>query len=126
MALVGLHLEVSKFPGPNAGAGDQLASTRPLNVNALVLFMANFADSDYPTGLGVLSRTIEFFQHNPVFMEDRLPGAAPEIDKVTVHFVSLDLTQTSHLMRMLGLNYLPCALYEVRMLPLAENIAASS
>jgi hypothetical protein len=123
VALVGLHLDVSTISPPSPGAG-QFASTTPPNLNALVLFAANFSDSNYPTGLGMLSRTIEFFQQNPVFTHHRQHGRAGETDRITMHFVSLDLTQTSDLMRMLGLNYLPCALYEVGMLPGAESIAA--
>ncbi len=123
MALVGLHLDVGMSP-PNPGAGDRFASTTPPNLKALVLFVANFADSNYPTGLGILSRTIEFFQQNPVFTHHRQRGIPGETARITTHFVSLDLKQTSDLMRMLGMNYLPCALYEVRMLPGAENIAA--
>jgi len=127
MALVGLQSDktAGSFPGTMPVAGDQFAMvSAPLNVNAFVLFVANFSDSNYPTGLGMLSRAIGFFQQNPVFTHDRLPGLAPEIDKIALDFVSLDLTQTNHLMGMLGLKYLPSALYRLRMLPFASDAIA--
>jgi hypothetical protein len=127
MALVGLQSDktISTAPGPMPVAGDRFAiMAPPLNVNAFVLFVANFSDSNYPTGLGMLSRTIGFFQQNPVFTHDRLPGLAREIDKITLDFVSLDLTQTNHLMGMLGLKYLPSVLYKLRMLPFVSDAVA--
>jgi hypothetical protein len=127
MALVGLQSDrtIGAVPGPMPVAGDQFAiMAAPLNVNAFVLFVANFSDSNYPTGLGMLSRTIAFFQQNPVFTRDRLPGLAREIDKIALDFVSLDLTQTNHLMGMVGLKYLPSALYRLRMLPFASDAVA--
>jgi hypothetical protein len=127
MALVGLQSDktIGTFPGPVPASGDQYAIvSAPLNVNAFVLFVANFSESNYPTGLGMLSRTIGFFQQNPVFTHDRLPGLAREIDRIALDFVSLDLTQTNHLMGMLGLKYLPSALYRLRMLPFASGAIA--
>lgn len=124
MSLVGLQSDktISTVPGPRPVAGDQFAlMAPPLIINAFVLFVASFSDSNYPTGLGMLSRTIGFFQQNPVFTHDRLPGLAPEVEKITLDFVSLDLTQTNHLMGMLGLKYLPSALYKLRMLPFASG-----
>ena len=124
MALVGLQSDKMSgaVPGPSPVAGDQFAiMTAPLHINAFVLFVANFSESNYPTGLGMLSRTIGFFQRNPVFTHDRLPGLAPEIDKLTMDFVSLDLSQTNHLMAMLGVKYLPSALYKLRMLPFMSD-----
>jgi hypothetical protein len=127
MALVGLQSDktISTIPGPMPVAGDQFAiMAPPLNINAFVLFAANFSESNYPTGLGMLSRTIGFFQQNPVFTHDRLPGLAREIDRIALDFVSLDLMQTNHLMGMLGLKYLPSALYKLRMLPFASDAVA--
>jgi hypothetical protein len=127
MALVGLQSDktIGTFPAPMPVSGDQFAIVAaPLNVNAFVLFVANFSDSNYPTGLGMLSRAIGFFQQNPVFTHDRLPGLAPEIEKIALDFVSLDLTQTNHLMGMLGLKYLPSALYRLRMLPFGSDAIA--
>ena len=124
MALVGLQSDtiVGAFPAMTAVAGDQFARVAPpLHVNAFVLFVANFGESNYPTGLGMLSRTIAFFQQNPVFTHDRLPGLPVEIDKIALDFVNLDLTQTNHLMGMLGLKYLPSALYKLRMLTFASG-----
>ncbi len=122
MTLAGLHSDPALHNLPNAAPAESRAAGSPaLYVNASVLFLANFSGSTYPAGLGMLSRTIGFFQQNPVFTHDRLPGLAPEVDKITMTFVNLDLTQTSALMGMLGLRYLPCALYRLTTLPFAGD-----
>ena len=112
MMLVGLQSDPAMrnlLEGP--AAGDRFAKAAPpFNVNARVLFAANFSDSNYPAGLGLLSRTIAFFHQNPVFTHDSLPGLAPEIDRIAMDFVDLTLSDTGDLMAMLGLRYMPCAL----------------
>jgi hypothetical protein len=128
MTLAGLQAEtaIGTFPSFIPAGGDQFARVAPpLHLNAFVVFFANFTEGNYATGLGMLSRTIAFFQQNPVFTHDRLPGLAPEIDKIALDFVNLDLTQTNHLMGMLGLKYLPSVLYRLRMLTFASDAIAS-
>ena len=127
MTLVGLQSESAAGPFPTMVpvAGDQFARiTPPLHLNAFVMFLANFTESNYATGLGMLSRTIAFFQQNPVFTPNLLPGLPAGADRITLDFVNLDLMQTNHLMGMLGLKYLPSALYKMRMLTFASNAAA--
>jgi Pvc16 N-terminal domain len=129
MMLVGLQSDrtMRTLPSPTPGAGDRLAiAAPPLNVNAFVLFVANFSQNNYPAGLGMLSRTISFFQQNPVFTLDNLPGLAPQIDKISLDFVNLSLSETNDLMGMLGLRYMPCALYSLRTLPFVSDAVASS
>lgn len=122
MILAGLHSEKTGggHAGPVAVRGDQYAMmAAPLNLNLSLLFLANFSDENYATGLAMLSRTIAFFQEHPVFMAEQLPGLPDEVDRLALDFVSLDLTQTNHLMAMLGLKYLPSALYRMRTLSFA-------
>jgi uncharacterized protein DUF4255 len=128
MTLVGLQSEtaIGAVSGFIPAAGDQFARVAPpLHLNAFVVFLANFSDSNYATGLGMLSRTIAFFQQNPVFTHHRLPGLPAEIDRIALDFVSLDLMQTNYLMGMLGLKYLPSALYRLRMLTFASDAIGS-
>jgi hypothetical protein len=124
MVLAGLQSEKTGGGpgGPLPVSGDKFALVAPaLNLNLFLLFVANFGDVNYPTGLAMLSRTLMFFQQNPIFTPDRLPGLPAEVDRLAVDFVSLDLTQTNHLMGMLGMKYLPSALYRVRTLSFASH-----
>lgn len=128
MVLVGLQSDttIGTFPGTIAVAGDQFARVaRPLHLNAFVMFFSNFTEKNYATGLGMLSRTIGFFQQNPVFTPELLPGLPDAVDKITLDFVNLDLMQTNHLMGMLGLKYMPSALYKLRVLTFASDAIAS-
>src|SRR5947209_3548875 len=126
MVLVGLQSEKTAAApsAPVPVKGDQFVVVAPpLYLNAFILLIANFTEGNYTTGLRVLSRAIAFFQENPVFTPDRLPGLAPDIEKLALDFVTLDFSQMNYLMAMLGLKYLPCAVYKLRMLPFRSSAA---
>jgi hypothetical protein len=117
MVLVGLQSDPSGA-SPRTTA-PTVRGAPPLHLNALVMLIANFSGSDYATGLGMLSRTITFFHQNPVFTPDPLPGLPP--DNIVLDFVNIDLAQTRDLTGMLGLKYLPSALYRMRTLTFTSD-----
>jgi hypothetical protein len=118
MVLVGLQSDPALGALPRTTAAAARAAP-PLHLNALVMLIANFSGSDYATGLGMLSRTITFFHQNPVFIPDPLPGLPP--DNIVLDFVNIDLAQTRDLAGMLGLTYLPSALYRMRSLTFSSD-----
>lgn len=89
----------------------------PLYIDLFVLFFANFYDKNYPEGLGMISQTISFFQQNPWFTHENLPGLDPVIDKLTFEMTNLDLVDLSYLISMTGTKYLPSVYYKVRLIP---------
>jgi hypothetical protein len=91
--------------------------TPPLYIDVFVLFYANFSESTYAEGLRVISRTISFFQQNPVFTRDTLPGLDPAIDKLTFEMTNLGIADLYYLLGMFGAKYLPSVYYKVRMIP---------
>lgn len=91
--------------------------TPPLYIDLFLLFFANFNDKNYPEGLGVISKTISFFQQNPLFTRENLPGLDDEIDKLTFEMVNLEMTDLNYLMGMIGAKYLPSIYYKVRVIP---------
>jgi hypothetical protein len=102
--------------------GDQYAVVAPpLYIDLFVLFFANFYDKNYREGLGMISRTISFFQRNPWFTHDNLPGLDPVIDKLTLEMTNLDMTSLNYLMGLAGTKYLPSAFYKVRMIPFSSE-----
>lgn len=103
------------------GGGQYGVVSPPLYVNLLVLFVANFGDSNYKDGLGMISSTMGFFQQNPYFTHDNMPDLDPAIDKLTMEMTSLDLTQSNYLMGMMGLKYLPAVLYRIRTIPFRSD-----
>jgi len=62
MTLVGLETDTSVTSRPAAHP-----TPAPLNVNISLLFVANFTDSNYPTGLDMLAHVVSFFHATPVF-----------------------------------------------------------
>lgn len=104
-------------PTVQSNANRYSVVTPPLYIDLFVLFLANFYDRNYPDGLGMISRTISFFQQNPWFTHQNLPGLDPIIDKLTFEITNLDLVDLSYLMGMIGAKYLPSVYYKVRMIP---------
>jgi len=99
-------------------AGDTYAAIAPpLYINLFVLFIANFYDKNYPDGLGMISRTISFFQQSPCFTHENLPGLDPIIDKLTFDMDNLDLVGLNYLIGMTGTKYLPSVYYKIRLIP---------
>lgn len=93
----------------------------PLYINLFILFFANFYDKQYTDGLGMISRTVGFFQQNPFFTQSTLPGLDPSIDKLTMELTNLDLTEVNYLMGAMGAKYLPSVFYKLRMIPFASG-----
>jgi Pvc16 N-terminal domain len=118
MMLVGLQSDPT-LAIPAAGA----RVAPPLHLNAFVMFMANFTGSNYATGLRMMSHTIAFFHQNPFFIPDPLPDQPAGTGNIALDFVNLDWMQTNDLMAMLGLKYLPSALYRMRGLAFANDVA---
>ena len=103
--------------------GDQYAVVAPgLYIDLFVLFLANFYDKNYAEGLGMISRTISFFQQNPWFTHDNLPGLDPVIDKLTFEMTNLEVNDVNYLMGMVGTKYLPSVFYRVRLIPFVSAI----
>jgi Pvc16 N-terminal domain len=109
---------ISTYSATTPAKNNQYALITPtLYIDLFVLFFANFNDKNYPEGLGVISRTISFFQQNPWFTRDNLPGLDSEIDKLTFEMVNLEMTDLNYLMGMIGAKYLPSVFYKVRVIP---------
>ena len=94
----------------------------PLYINIYVLFYANYSDTNYRLGLGMISDTLAFFQQNPYFTRTNLPGLDPVIDKLTFNLENLDVSQVNDLLGLIGVRYLPSLYYKIRLIPyLSEN-----
>ncbi len=101
--------------------------TPPVYLNLYLLFYANYADANYRSGLGMISGTIYFFQQNPVFTQNSLPGLNSVIDKLTFEMVNMDIADHNYLLNLVGAKYLPSVLYKVRMLPfIGQSIKAQT
>lgn len=103
------------------GGHSSVPAAPPVHVNLFVLLYANFSDQSYPQGLGMISRTIQFFQENPYFDHQNLPGMPPGVDKLAFEHLNLDEAGLSDLMGLAGVKYLPSVYYKVRILPFQSD-----
>ena len=73
--------------------------------------------------MNIISWTLSYFQQNPKFNQQSLPGLDPSIDQLTFDLQSLDTTDLNYLMGLLGAKYLPTAFYKVRLLTFDARVA---
>jgi hypothetical protein len=108
-------------PTKKTSAEGYVVVSPPIYINLYILFYANFSGANYSYGLGKISQTISYFQQNPFFNRDTLPNLPPNVDKLTLDLVNLDLHELNYLMGMAGVKYLPCIYYKLRMLPFSGD-----
>jgi hypothetical protein len=93
----------------------------PLYLNLYLLFYANFSGKNYPQGIDMISLVLQYFQANPCFNHDNLPGLPPQVEKLAFEISNLDPMGLNYLMSSIGTKYLPSAYYRVRMIPLSST-----
>jgi hypothetical protein len=108
---------------PAADAGVSIVPP-PLYVQLRVLLMANFSGPSYAEGLRMITQAILFFQQNPSFTPETLPGLPPEVERLTWNLCSLDPADLRCLMGLAGVKYLPAVCYQVGLLPFVSRAGA--
>ncbi|MFZ6774440.1 DUF4255 domain-containing protein [Undibacterium sp. SXout7W] len=97
---------------PRMGAGFG-RSNPTLYLNVYVLVSASF--TNYSTGLRRLNQSIGFFQSKPSFTAQNSVAFPAGFELLTMELVSLSMAELSTLWAVLGANYLPSAVYKLRM-----------
>lgn len=113
-------------PNVRGRDGDYGQVSPPLYVDLYIAFIANFQNQAYRESLVALGRTISYFQQNPWFSPQNLPGLDPVIDKLNLEFVNLDPVDINYVMGMLGIKYLPSVFYKLRLIPFAGEAMSGS
>jgi hypothetical protein len=109
------HLEEERITknGPYQSIG---GTNPPIHFNLNLMFIANFPDPNYLEALRYISLVIEFFQSVRVFNKSNLPMLSPNVDKITMEYVNLDIQQLSNVWSLIGLKYMPSVIYKLRLL----------
>lgn len=101
---------VSGGEGARSGIGRP-----PVYLNLYLMFVANFSGNNYSEALKFISKTIGFFQRQPVFDQHSTPDLDPRIEKLILDIENLSIQDLSNLWGLLSGKYLPSILYKVRM-----------
>jgi len=101
-------------------SSDQTRLNPTIKLNLRVLFAANF--TDYSEALKFLDKTLSFFQGHTLFTPQSAPRLPAGLDRLTVELEPISYSEWSYLWGMLGLKYMPGAVYRVRMVSVQDNI----
>ena len=96
------------------GNGQVAKNYRPVNLNLYLMLVANFQGESYSEGLSFISRTIDFFQYNPVFDSNKNRDMPPNIDKLLVDIENLNLRELHSIWTLITGEYMPSILFKVR------------
>ncbi len=93
----------------------------PINLNVYILISSCFKTEQYLEGLHWLSEAISFFQNKPVFDSRNTPDLSPEIEKLTMELVNVDIQQQGHFWAALSSKYMPSVIYKMKQVSITEN-----
>ncbi|PLX24274.1 MAG: hypothetical protein C0599_02625 [Salinivirgaceae bacterium] len=94
----------------------------PINIYLYMLISANFQQSNYVQGLGMLSAVISFFQYYANWNHSNAPGLDTSVEKLSFELINLNIQELTQLWGVHGGKYVPSALYKVRTVRISEDI----
>lgn len=94
--------------------------TSLFSVNLYLLFSCYFPE-DPKTAMNYLSYILSFFTIKPLFNPRNAPGLPKGIDRLTFEMETQDFQEKGYMWGLVGSNYIPSALYKMRMLSFADT-----
>jgi hypothetical protein len=94
----------------------------PKHFNLYLMFLANFPDPNYTESLRYISLVLEFFQGTQYFDRSNLPMLSSNVDKLSFEFVNFSLDELNSVWSLMGLKYMPSAVYKVKLLTFSNNL----
>jgi hypothetical protein len=88
----------------------------PMHFSLYLMFVANFPDPNYLESLRYISLVLEFFQGMRVFDKSNTPMLSTNVEKISFEYVNLDFQELSNVWGLLGLKYMPSAIYKLKLL----------
>lgn len=89
-------------------------TSKPLYLAISVVVAANFTATNYSDGLKILSHLLAFCNRNPLFTRQNSPDLPEFVEQIGLEMETLSEGELSHMWSMLGSNYLPSCVYQVR------------
>jgi hypothetical protein len=65
---------------------------------------------------------LEFFQGNQYFDRGNLPMLSSNVEKLSFEFVNFSLDELNSVWSLMGLKYMPSAVYKVKLLTFSNNL----
>ena len=105
--------------------GRAIVGSQSLHLNLYIMLAANFSGNNYAEALKFISKSINFFQSQPIFNRQVTPDLDPRIDKLVLDIENLKIQDLNSMWGLLGGKYLPSVFYRVRMVSIgSDNVVA--
>lgn len=122
LVLAMTNIEKSALFKSPATQADKNQMRGGMDFNLQIIVSADTSAEHYGEGLDWLSGAIGFFESKPVFTSDNTPGLPSNIHKVAVEMQHLPSSDLNAIFQMLGVNYRPTAVYQLRLLSFADDM----
>lgn len=115
LSLISLDEEKNVYDrsGPERAGSAVARTTDPLYLNLHVMFAATHRH--YVTGLEALSSVIGYIKAKPSFTHQNTPLLPSDVTRLNFNLERLAYADLSNIWSFLGANYLPAAIYTIRM-----------
>lgn len=108
---------ISRDPQNYLKNGTEYIKKNPsINLYLTILFTPIRPETGYGRSLESLQKVVEFFQKKYVFDHSNTENLHPNIEKLILEMISLNLEQLHQLWSMLGGKYYPSVAYRMRMI----------
>ncbi|PRY88614.1 DUF4255 domain-containing protein [Mongoliibacter ruber] len=97
-------------------------SNPPMHFNLYLMIVANFPEPNYSESLRYISLVLEFFQGNHFFDRSNMPLLSSNVEKLSFEYVNLDFRELSNLWGLMGLKYMPSAIFKLKRLTFTDNL----
>jgi hypothetical protein len=115
-----INLERENAAPALVGAGPRRGGAPVLHLNVFVLVAASFP-ANYTQALTFLSAVLGFFQGKQSFTPESAAAMPPELARLNIELVSMNMAEVNNLWAILGAKFMPSAVYRIRMLSIDEQ-----
>ncbi|RNM04636.1 DUF4255 domain-containing protein [Dickeya undicola] len=113
--LSNIEKETVTYRNNSANSGNRFTvSTPPLFVRISLVVAANFTGAQYAEGLQVIAHTMAFLHKNTQLNRYNAPDMDEAIEQILLEMDSLPRHELGNMWNMLGIRYLPSAVYRLR------------
>lgn len=98
----------------------------PSLFNVHVFFAATHSGKQYPEGVNLITRIIEYFVQNQSLDSTKIEGLPDNIDRLTVDYLSFEYNELSNVWSTIGTKLLPFAAYKIGFIPIQPIASLSS
>lgn len=116
-----LKIEEERTLNKTGGFRGNPHALNPSIYNAHVLIAATHSGKQYPDGVNLITRVLEFFVENPTLDSSNLSNLPSEVDRLTIEYNNYDAREVSNIWGAVGTKLMPYLSYKIGFIPVFKS-----